>query len=200
MAPTREHVRVKAISPRLFLVLLLQVLALLCAYACSPVNGSEAQTPAKVAKPDASDKARDEKPQPYVELSPAGREAVRVRVEVVQTPDARQKGLMYRRHLDEDAGMLFIFERPEPLTFWMRNTYIPLDMIFISSDWKVVGIVEKATPQTDTPRSVFGVSQYVLEVNAGFSFRHGLAAGTDVRFLDAEKAVENKAAAKAPTH
>jgi uncharacterized membrane protein (UPF0127 family) len=129
--------------------------ALLFAYACSARSGSEAQVPsntagdAKSGKP-ASDKASEPDPEPYVELLPAGRDPVRVRVEVVQTPEARQKGLMYRKHLDEDAGMLFIFERAQSLTFWMRNTYIPLDMIFISSDWKVVGIVEKATPQTDS--------------------------------------------------
>jgi hypothetical protein len=86
--------------------------------------------------------------------------------------------------------MLFLFERPEQLSFWMRNTYIPLDMIFIEPGMTVLGIVENAEPLTDTARSVPGLSQYVLEVNAGFSRRHGITAGTVVRFAGVEAAGE----------
>jgi len=66
----------------------------------------------------------------------------------------------------------------------MHNTYIPLDMIFIGTDRRIVGVVENATPQTDDPREVEGESQYVLEVNAGFARRHSLGPGTLVRFVD----------------
>jgi uncharacterized membrane protein (UPF0127 family) len=182
---------VTATAPRRFSVLVCLVFALAamaCGFGCGSVDGGDVQATPRPANGAADSQALAPKPEAYVELSPAGQAKVRVRVEVVQTPEARAKGLMYRRHLDEDAGMLFLFEEAQPLTFWMRNTYIPLDMIFISSDWKIVGIVEKATPLTDTPRSVFGLSQYVLEVNAGFSFRHGLSAGNEVRFVDANKA------------
>jgi uncharacterized membrane protein (UPF0127 family) len=65
----------------------------------------------------------------------------------------------------------------------MRNTYLPLDIIFITSDWHILGIVENATPLTDAPRAVPGESQYVLEVNAGFSRQHGLGEGTKVLFV-----------------
>lgn len=125
------------------------------------------------------------KAPPRVTLSPPGGESVTVDVEVVDTPDSRQRGLMYRKQLAPDAGMLFLFERPEQHTFWMHNTLVPLDMIFITADWSVLGIVENATPLTDSPRSVSGESQYVLEVNAGFSRRHGLAAGTSVHYAPA---------------
>jgi hypothetical protein len=78
--------------------------------------------------------------------------------------------------------MLFLFDQSEQLTFWMHNTYMPLDMIFIEPSLRVLGVVENAEPQTDSTRSVPGASQYVLEVNAGFSRRHGLGKGTAVRF------------------
>ena len=120
-----------------------------------------------------------------MELSPPGQDPVSVSVEVVETVAARQQGLMYRKHLAPDAGMLFIFEREEHHNFWMHNTYIPLDIIFIKADWTILGIVENATPLTDTLRGVPGDSQYVLEVNAGYSRRHGLQAGTTVRYMPA---------------
>ena len=122
---------------------------------------------------------------PRVVLSSPGQDPVSVTVEVVETDEARQRGLMYRKHLAPDAGMLFIFDREEQHTFWMHNTLIPLDMLFIRSDWTVLGIVENATPLTDQLRSVPGASKYVLEVNAGFSRRHGLQAGTTVRYIPA---------------
>jgi uncharacterized membrane protein (UPF0127 family) len=122
---------------------------------------------------------------PQVVLSTPGHDAVTVAVEVADTPSQRQQGLMYRKSLDPDAGMLFLFERPQQQTFWMHNTLVPLDMFFITHDWHVLGVVENATPLTDAPRSVPGLSQYVLEVNAGFARRHGLGAGTSVRYLPA---------------
>jgi uncharacterized membrane protein (UPF0127 family) len=120
-------------------------------------------------------------------LSPPGRDPVSVAVEIAQTPEQRQQGLMYRKQLAPDAGMLFLFDRPQQQTFWMHNTLIPLDMIFITQDWVVLGVVENATPLTDSPRSVPGASQYVLEVNAGFARRIGLNAGNAVRYVPASQ-------------
>jgi len=117
-----------------------------------------------------------------VELFPPGRAPVLVPVELARTPAERSRGLMYRKHLDAEAGMLFLFDQPQQLTFWMRNTYVPLDMIFIEPSMRILGIVENAEPQTDTSRSVPGQSQFVLEVNAGFSRQHGFGPGTAVRF------------------
>lgn len=117
-----------------------------------------------------------------VVLMPPGADPVSVRVEIARDDATRRRGLMFREHMDDDAGMLFLFDRPEQLTFWMHNTYIPLDMVFIEPSLRVLGVVENAEPQTDSSRAVPGVSQYVLEVNAGFSRRHGLGKGTAVRF------------------
>ena len=112
----------------------------------------------------------------------AGDREVPFRVEVVRTPAEREKGLMYRDRMDQDAGMLFIFESDLPLTFWMKNTFIPLDMIFIDSGMKIVGIVENAAPGTLTSRSPGVPAQYVLEINGGLAAKLGLRAGTSVQF------------------
>jgi uncharacterized membrane protein (UPF0127 family) len=150
------------------------------ALGCKTTASGEAQPPETTQRASraAAQAAR-------VELLPPGRDPLVVSVEVVDTPDARQRGLMYRKQLAPDAGMLFIFERPEHHSFWMHNTLIPLDMLFITADWTILGIVENATPLTDSPRSVLGDSQYVLEVNAGFARRHGLQAGTSLRYVPA---------------
>ncbi len=105
-----------------------------------------------------------------------------VNVEVARTDAERARGLMFRRSLASDAGMLFLFDESAEHGFWMQNTLIPLDMIFIDDDGRVVGIVERAEPLTTTPRTVGAPSRYVLEVNGGWSATHGVARGDRVRF------------------
>jgi uncharacterized membrane protein (UPF0127 family) len=112
-----------------------------------------------------------------------GRDLIVVNVEVAATNAKRELGLMFRRHLDEQAGMIFLFKQPQHLTFWMKNTLIPLDMIFADSDGRIVGIVENATPLSESIDAVDGDSQYVLEVNGGFCKRHGVIAGDRLRFI-----------------
>ncbi len=109
--------------------------------------------------------------------------AVAVNVEVADTPDARAHGLMYRNELSANAGMLFVFPNASEQTFWMKNTPLPLDMIFIGSDRHIVGIVPDTRPFTTNPLGVGTPSQYVLEVNAGFSAKHGITAGNSVDFV-----------------
>jgi len=123
---------------------------------------------------------------PTVVLRPEGRPEVRVRVELARTGQEHGRGLMYREQLDADAGMLFLWEAEDIRPFWMRNTLIPLDMLFISADHRVVGIVENAEPQTDTLRQVDRPSQFVLEVNGGFAAANGIVVGTPVEFRNIE--------------
>lgn len=147
-------------------------------------NGAEARTPAVQparAEARAGDAAASQAGAKVV-LLPPGQDPVPVRVEIADDEEERRRGLMFRTQLDASAGMLFLFERPQQLSFWMRNTEIPLDMIFIEPSFRILGVVENAEPRTDTSRSVPGDSQYVLEVNAGFSRNHGIGPGTMVRF------------------
>ena len=118
---------------------------------------------------------------PKVHLSsPQG--DVAVEVEIVSTDTQIQRGLMFREHLPPDQGMLFLMKEEKNWPFWMRNTLIPLDMIFIKQDMTIAGIVENAEPRTDTQREVGKPSLYVLEVNGGFSAAHKITEGTKVQF------------------
>ncbi|MBL8602892.1 MAG: DUF192 domain-containing protein [Myxococcales bacterium] len=128
--------------------------------------------------------------EPAVLLRPSGHPESRVTVEVARTDAVRQRGLMFRREMAEDRGMIFVFPRAQNQVFWMHNTYIPLDMIFIREDQTILGIVENATPETDTGRSVPGDSLYVLEVNGGWSRRHHVAAGDRVELVNVPPALE----------
>jgi uncharacterized membrane protein (UPF0127 family) len=115
-----------------------------------------------------------------VTFHPAGRAPVPLEVEVAITAPAIRQGLMYREHLPPDAGMIFVFHSSKVQTFWMKNTLIPLDMIFVDEGGTVVGVVEQTTPRSLEGRGVERESRFVIEVNAGWAAEHGVAAGTTV--------------------
>ncbi len=107
--------------------------------------------------------------------------AVAVRVEVARTPEEQRRGLMHRRELAPDAGMLFVFPREERHAFWMENTFLPLDLLFIGDDAVVRAVVERAPLGRESDDG--GVSsRYVLEVNRGWSRTHGVKPGAKVTF------------------
>ncbi len=103
--------------------------------------------------------------------------------EIADSPAERQKGLMFREQMQDSHGMLFLFPDNAQRSFWMKNTLIPLDMIFIRADRTILGIVANAEPKTLTSRSVPGQSQFVLEINGGLAEQLGLAADQEVRFV-----------------
>lgn len=102
-------------------------------------------------------------------------------VEVVDTPQARAQGLMYRQELADDAGMLFDFKEERPVSFWMRNTYIPLDMLFIQADGEISNIHVNARPHDTTSIPSDGPVQFVLEIPGGRSVELGIEAGDTVQ-------------------
>jgi uncharacterized membrane protein (UPF0127 family) len=104
-----------------------------------------------------------------------------LRVEVMRTVEGRERGLMYRRSLPADQGMLFDFGREETVMMWMKNTYIPLDMIFLSRAGVVTHIAENAAPLSEAIISSDGPAYAVLEVNAGYARKIGLKNGDIVR-------------------
>ncbi len=101
-------------------------------------------------------------------------------VEVMRTPEERAKGLMYRRELPEGRGMLFDFSPEQPVSMWMKNTYISLDMIFISADGRIVRIAENTTPELEAIIPAGRPVRGVLEVIAGTSKKYGIAPGDRV--------------------
>lgn len=98
-------------------------------------------------------------------------------IETAATPEARTIGLMFRKSMPQDAGMLFLFETEEPRAFWMRNTLIPLDMIFIKKDGAIRHIGANAIPHDETPVPSNGPASAVLEINGGRAAELGLKPG-----------------------
>jgi uncharacterized membrane protein (UPF0127 family) len=98
-------------------------------------------------------------------------------VEIADDPRERALGLMYRRNMPEDQGMLFDFQAEQPVSFWMRNTYIPLDMLFIRADGTIDSIAERTTPLSDKSIPSDGPVRYVLEINGGLSDTLGIEPG-----------------------
>ncbi len=103
-----------------------------------------------------------------------------VDAEFVRSEHDTMRGLMYRTSMDEDHGMLFDLRVRDDHKFWMHNTCIPLDMLFVDEDGFIVGIVENAPTLNDASRGVGCPSRFVLEVNAGWTRRHGVKAGQHV--------------------
>lgn len=102
-------------------------------------------------------------------------------VEVAATPEARARGLMFRKELPASQGMLFVYERPGAPAFWMKNTLIPLDMLFITPEGRVKAVVSRAQPGDLTPRSGGDGVQYVLEIQGGLAQRLGIGPGSELR-------------------
>ncbi len=102
-------------------------------------------------------------------------------MEIADDPYERSRGLMYRSHLPEDRGMLFIFPYPQRLSFWMKNTYVPLSIAYIGSDW-VIREIYDLEPLNERPVVSKYPAQYALEVNRGWFERHGVEVGDTVKF------------------
>lgn len=105
-----------------------------------------------------------------------------IQVELARTEPEREQGLMFRKSLADDRGMLFFMPYDNDWVFYMRNTYISLDMIFIDADWVVAGVLENVAPLTETHRSVGKASRYILELGAHQAAHLGIAAGTRLDF------------------
>ena len=98
-------------------------------------------------------------------------------VELANTDATREEGLMVRKSMPEDAGMLLDFRKTEPVYFWMKNTYLPLDMLFITADGTIAHIAERATPLSEAVIASQVPVRFVLEVNAGTVQRLGIRPG-----------------------
>jgi uncharacterized protein len=111
-------------------------------------------------------------------------------IEIADDPQEQARGLMFRPALPTDAGMLFIFDPPRPTSFWMRNTMIPLDMIFIDDTGKVDSVAERSDTYSEQVSSSKGEVRAVLEINGGLSRLMGIGPGTQVIHQAFENAPE----------
>jgi uncharacterized membrane protein (UPF0127 family) len=140
-----------------------------------------ADPPPPVAKPATSCPPDDLATPPTLRrgtiTAPEAKGAPPLDVEIADTPATEQRGLMYRTKLGENQGMIFVWPSESRRTFWMHNTCIPLDMLFLAKDGTVVGLLEQVPTLNDRSRSVRCPAAYVLEVNAGWTRRHGIKPG-----------------------
>jgi uncharacterized membrane protein (UPF0127 family) len=104
----------------------------------------------------------------------------RVDVELAQNDGNRQRGLMFRTRMGENEGMLFSWDEEAPRTFWMHNTCLPLDMLFIAKDGMIAGVLEQVPVLNDDARGIPCPVAHVLEVNAGWVRAHGVKPGQRV--------------------
>ena len=115
-------------------------------------------------------------------LIDTGEEEIEVKAEIADTQEKRERGLMFRKHLDENAGMLFTFNDDSSYSFWMKNTLIPLDIIFLSKDFVIVEIIH-AEPCKEEPCETYSTekySRYILEVNGNFTIKNDIKVGDKI--------------------
>ena len=172
------------IEMRNLLVIVAILLAPLLLVSCSSPGGGEdgdgTETQEETAA-ETTQAASDE--ADTVAITTSGGERVEVQVEIADERAEQQRGLMERTELAENAGMLFVFERDEPRSFWMRNTLIPLSIAYIASDGRIVDI-QDMQPLDDTSHPSAAPAQYALEVNQGFFAERGIGVGDVVEIPD----------------
>lgn len=117
-------------------------------------------------------------------LNAEGEDITTIEVAVADEPDERNMGLMDVNNLPKDKGMLFIFEEQQPLSFWMANTPLPLDIFFVNESGEIVRIHQNTQPFSDKNLSSEKPARYVIETNSGFSLSHDIQEGMKVAFRD----------------
>lgn len=182
--------------PALLVALVLFVILGVGGWACA---GGESLNSEKSSTPGSGGETRAQEPsttttapplrsgETRVRVHASGGKAVEVVAEIADDRQERSQGLMHRENLPRDRGMLFVYELEGNYAFWMKNTLIPLDMIFIDKAQRVVGIVESAQPHTTEPRRVGTPSRYILEVNGGWAEEHQVEIGDRVEFAPLPK-------------
>jgi hypothetical protein len=114
----------------------------------------------------------------------AGGSAYRFEVELATTAAQREQGLMFRQSMAANAGMLFLYPSEQPVAFWMKNTLIPLDMLFLKADGSIARIAANAVPHDETPIPSNASVKAVLEVNGGTATALGIKEGDKVEYTE----------------
>lgn len=146
--------------------LLVTLIVLLGGFVLAGCAEGEPTSPETTAASDSSE-------SPTVAIDASGGERVEVEVEIADSDAERQRGLMERTELAENAGMLFVFDREQPLSFWMKNTLIPLSIAYIDAEGRIVDI-QDMQPLDETSHPSAEPAMYALEVNQGFFDEHGV--------------------------
>lgn len=166
----------KKISIKLILVILIAAVAITYGVNFLIRSGSEVQ------KSQVSEDVIKFRKDGELSFLIPGSSPLKIDIEIAENDQSRMQGLMYRKHMEETQGMLFIFDYEGPQTFWMKNTEITLDMIFINRALEVVSIQKYTQPFDEGKYPSEGSALYVLEVCGGFSDRHNIQAGDKISF------------------
>ena len=118
--------------------------------------------------------------QPYALIFNQNGEYRKIDLKIADTPRKRANGLMHQTHLPENAGMLFVFQKPGKQTFWMKDTLIPLDMIVLSPELQIVDIKTNLTPKSEEIIISHAISAWIIEVNSGYCERNHVVIGDRV--------------------
>jgi uncharacterized protein len=105
-----------------------------------------------------------------------------ISMEIAQTEETRSQGLMYRKSMPDSCGMLFVFDQMQTLSFWMKNTIMPLDIIFIDDEFRIITIAKNTTPFSEKSIPSTSNGMYVVEVNAGFTDKYHITEGNKITF------------------
>ncbi|MEB2329818.1 MAG: DUF192 domain-containing protein [Ignavibacteriaceae bacterium] len=106
-----------------------------------------------------------------------------IEIEIADNPSERSQGLMFRKSMQENQGMLFLFPLEEPQSFWMKNTHIPLDIIFVNAKKQIVKIHKNTKPFSEKSLPSQKPAKYVVEVNAGYTDKHGISEGDKIDWV-----------------
>ncbi len=121
-------------------------------------------------------------PQSRLEIQRVDGSKVTFNIEIATTPEQQEHGLMFRKHLAPDAGMIFVWPDDEPVSMWMKNTLIPLDMLFVTRDGKIVKVAANAVPEDLTPISANQPIRAVIEIGGNEAARQKIGEGDRVLF------------------
>lgn len=170
-------------TPAAFTRLPFAVPILALAAACSPVQSAEQPVPAATAEPQAPGSARHPASGlPLIEVAVVrGDRRILFETEVANTPQAQARGMMFRTEMADDEAMLFPSEQPMQRNFWMKNTPLPLDIIFIGTDGRISNI-EKGVPYDLESVGSEGLASAVLEIRGGLAKELGIVAGDRVEY------------------
>lgn len=143
-------------------------------------NATPASTPPTTNTENMPEPKFQKEGELYFQTASGGKAISKIDIEKAETEVERQMGLMFRKSMPEDQGMLFVFEASEPQAFWMHNTYIPLDIMFVDENGVINTIHENAKTLNDTSLPSSAPSKYVVEVNGGYAKRHGVKVGDKI--------------------
>ena len=115
-------------------------------------------------------------------ISQEGTLLSKINIEIAETPEEKNQGLMYRRSMADTLGMLFIYSQPQPQSFWMKNCYFSQDIIFVDENLRIVTIQKNTVPFSEKSLPSSKDAQYIVEVVGGFSDRNGIKEGDFIKF------------------